>query len=90
MKRLVGIANVTLTGFILSACSFAGAAEKDSASVVLTAHGQELQTQYESALNTLGAELQNSLPAVDPEKKAAYLKARDIEKRAKEEKDNDE
>jgi hypothetical protein len=47
-----------------------------SASVTLTSHGQELQTQYERAMNTLRAELRKSVPTVDPQKKAAYMKAR--------------
>lgn len=45
----------------------------------LTPHGEELQAKYDQALNGLRVELRKSMPTVDPQKKAAYLKARRAE-----------
>lgn len=49
----------------------------------LTEAGKKLEKQYADQLKTLQADIKNSVPEVDPQKKAAYLKAREAEKAAK-------
>ncbi len=50
--------------------------ENGSTPKTLTPHGEELQAKYDQALNGLRVELRKSMPTVDPQKKATYLKAR--------------
>lgn len=51
--------------------------------VVLTEEGKQLESQYSDQLKALKTELEKAVPAIDPQKKAAYEKAIEAEKAAK-------
>jgi hypothetical protein len=73
-------------GLILAAvaASSAWAARKKPApETPLTEAGQALEARYSEQLKALKAEISKALPAVDEQKKAAYLEAREAEKAAK-------
>jgi len=82
-KNLLTIVYI-LTAMVLGLLSNASAARKQKAEPVvpLTATGEKLLAEYTKMLTDLRAEIQKSVPAVDEQKKAAYLKAREAEKAA--------
>ncbi len=62
--------------------SSAWAAKKAAPETPLTEAGQRLLERYTGMLAELKAEISKALPAIDEQKKSAYLKAREAEKAA--------
>ena len=60
----------------------AWAAKKKAPETPLTEAGKKLEARYSTQLEVLRAELTKSVPAMDEQKRAAYLKARENEKAA--------
>ena len=55
---------------------------KDTSQIPLTEVGQKLEVRYTQQLEVLREEITRALPAVNPQKKEAFLKAREVEKMA--------
>lgn len=75
--KTVKTVSLTLMAVVIGTVSVWGAKTQ------LTEAGKKLEKQYADELKTLQAAIKQSVPEVDPQKKAAYLKAREAEKAAK-------
>ena len=80
VKTMAGICGV-LIAMAIGVSSVLAAKEK-AAETPLTEAGQKLLERYTRMLTGLQAEISKAVPAVDEQKKAAYLKAREAEKAA--------
>jgi len=67
---------------VVIAASSARAAKKEAPQAPLSEAGQELQQRYAGMFTELKADIVRALPAVDEQRKAAYLQAREAEKAA--------
>ena len=82
-KKTFGIGCLLAATMIgLSQGSAAGKGQKPELATKLTVAGEKLQRRYADMLAALQAEISQALPAVDEQKKTAYLKAREAEKAA--------
>jgi len=79
VKMLFGMACLLLT--LAVGVSSASAAKKPEP-VALTATGEKLLAEYAGMLAKVQAEIEKTLPKIDEQKKAAYLKAREAEQAA--------
>jgi hypothetical protein len=73
---VVCVLAVTLTGVANVSAAKGKKAEPETP---LTAAGEKLQARYSEMLTALQAEIAKALPAVDEQKKSAYLKTREAE-----------
>jgi len=80
-KMMTGICGA-LIAMAIGASSVWAAKEKAAAETPLTEAGQKLLERYTGMLTELKAEISKAVPAVDEQKKSAYLKAREAEKAA--------
>ena len=78
---MTGICGVMIAVTIGTSSVWA-AKKKAAPETPLTESGQKLQERYAAMLTELQAEISKAVPAVDEQKKAAYLKAREAEKAA--------
>ena len=82
-KKAIGIGCVLAAMVIrLASASEAAEASKAGPETPLTEAGQKLLERYTGMLTELQAETAKAVPAVDEQKKSAYLKAREAEKAA--------
>jgi len=80
MKRWIAVA--CLMGAAFAVAADVSAAGNAGPETPLTADGEKLLAKYSEMLAALQAEIAKAVPAVDEQKKAAYLKAREAEKAA--------
>jgi len=80
-KTVTGICVVLMTMAVGTLS--VSAAGKEAPRVALTGTGQRLEVRYAGQLEAVKAEIVKAVPAVDEQKKATYLKAREAEKAAK-------
>jgi len=80
-KTMIGICGA-LIAMAIGTMSVSAAKKKVVVETPLTEAGQRLQARYSGMLTDLQAEISKAVPAVDEQKKAAYLKAREAEKAA--------
>jgi len=80
-KTMTGICGVLIAAAIATSSAWA-ARKKAAPETPLTEAGQKLEARYAGQLKALQAAIAKAVPAVDAQKKAAYLKAREAEKAA--------
>ena len=80
-KTITGICGVLIAAAIATPSAWAGS-KKAAPETPLTEGGQKLEARYAEQLKALQAEISKALPAVDEQKRAAYLKACEAEKAA--------
>jgi len=78
---MTGICGVLIAAAIATSSAWA-ARKKAAPETPLTEAGQKLEARYAGQLKALQAAIAKAVPAVDAQKKAAYLKAREAEKAA--------
>jgi len=78
---LTGVCGVLIAAAVATSSAWA-ARRKAAPRTPLTEAGRKLEARYAGQLKALKAQLARAVPAVDEQKKAAYLKAREAEKAA--------
>lgn len=80
-KTMLGLFGA-LIAMAIGASSIWAAKRKAGPETPLTATGQQLLERYTGMVTELQAKISKAVPAVDEQKKAAYLKAREVEQAA--------
>ena len=80
-KMMMGICGA-LIAMTIGTSSLWAARKKAAPQTPLTESGQKLQKRYAGMLTKLRTEISKSVPAVNEQRKSAYLKAREAEKAA--------
>ena len=80
-KTMAGLCGALIAAAIATPSAWA-ARKKAAPQTPLTGAGQKLEARYSGQLKALQAAIAKAVPAVDEQKKAAYLKAREAEKAA--------